>query len=220
MDSASFSLFLHAFGNIHFVMKGSSLKVHEIILNFFCDLNQNLIRSRSIFKKFDSFPSVFARISMFEQFFGDWTYAEPNFFGELSKKFCSQNFLGPFRWVPKQFFKISIIYSQNLHFKLVFLSKLRKLWACICWAYVETILSHTDHTRKRFHRTLIIRGTNFRACSASGKMWIVFTCTSMLNIRGTNFIAQWAYAKMFKSRISRPNLIQFSKISCYRTLGP
>ncbi len=51
---------------------------------------------------------------------------------------------------------------------------------------------------------LSIRGTNFRACSACGKMWTVFTCTThaqhtrnefyrILSIRGTNFIACWAY---------------------------
>ena len=73
--------------------------------------------------------------------------------------------------------------------------------------------------RKRFHRTLSIRGTNFCACSASGEMWTVFTCRAMLSIhgrisshtehmrnefhpwlsiRGTNFIAGWAYQEMFK----------------------
>jgi hypothetical protein len=41
----------------------------------------------------------------------------------------------------------------------------------------------------------------------------------MLSIRGTNFIACWACAEMFKSWISRPNRIRFSKISCYRPLG-
>jgi len=76
-----------------------------------------------------------------------------------------------------------------------------------------------------------IPGTNFRACSASSKMWTAFTCTihaehtqnkfcHTLSIRGTNFIACWAYAEMLKSRIPRPNRIQFSKISCYRPLGP
>ncbi len=54
---------------------------------------------------------------------------------------------------------------------------------------------HTEHTRKRFHRTLSIQGTNFRGCSASGNIWTVFTCKSMLSIRGTNFIANWAYAE-------------------------
>ncbi len=63
-----------------------------------------------------------------------------------------------------------------------------------CWAYAEQILSHTEHTRNEFHR--------------------------MLSIRRTDFIACWACAEMFKSQISRPNRIRFSKISCYRPLGP
>ncbi len=37
--------------------------------------------------------------------------------------------------------------------------------------------------RKRLHRTLSIRQTNFRVCSASGKMLTVFTWTAMLSIR-------------------------------------
>jgi hypothetical protein len=76
--------------------------------------------------------------------------------------------------------------------------------------YAEMILSHAEHTRNRFHRTLSIRGTNFRACSASGKMWTDFTCTihaehtrnefyRTLSIRGTNFIACWAYAEPISS---------------------
>ncbi len=65
---------------------------------------------------------------------------------------------------------------------------------------METILSHTEHTRKRFHCTLKIRGTNFRACSARGKIRTVFTCTSMVSIRGTKFIAHCAYAE----RVSLP----------------
>jgi hypothetical protein len=62
-------------------------------------------------------------------------------------------------------------------------------------------------------------------------MWTAFTCTihaehtrnkfhRMLSIRGTDFIACWACTEMFKSRISRPNRIRFSKNSCYRPLGP
>ncbi len=164
---------------------------------------------------------------MFKHFRGDWAYAEPNFFDKLSKNFFSQNLhFGPIRWVPGRFLKILIIYSQNLHFSSVFLTIFRKkITACICWAYAATILSHAEHTRNKFHRTLSIRGTNFRACSAYGKMWIVFTCTihaqhtrnefhRMLSIRGTDFIACWACAEMFKSQISRPNWIRFSKISC------
>jgi hypothetical protein len=76
-----------------------------------------------------------------------------------------------------------------------------------------------------------MRGTNFRACSASGeKMWTVFTCKSMLSIRGPNFIAHWAYAKRISSLAEhirdglhswlskRGNQIRFSKISCSRPL--
>jgi hypothetical protein len=55
------------------------------------------------------------------------------------------------------------------------------------------ILSHTEHPRKRFHRTLSIRRTNFRVCSANGKMLTVFTFTAFLSIRGNDFIAPWAY---------------------------
>ncbi len=70
---------------------------------------------------------------------------------------------------------------------------------CICWAYAETLLSHAEHTRNRFHRMLSIRGMNFRACSASGKMWTFYAEHTRnefyrtLSIRGTNFIACWAY---------------------------
>ncbi len=64
----------------------------------------------------------------------------------------------------------------------------------LCWAYAERILSHTEHTRNEIHR--------------------------MLSILGTDFIACWACAEMFKSRISLPIRIQFLKISCYRPLGP
>ncbi len=49
----------------------------------------------------------------------------------------------------------------------------------LCWAYGEIILSHPEHTRKLFKR------------------W--------QSIRGNDFIADWAYAEMFKSWISRPN---------------
>ncbi len=52
--------------------------------------------------------------------------------------------------------------------------------------------------------------------------WVIFKNYSMrmLSIRGNDFIAHWAYKEMFTSRISRPNRIRLSKISCYRPLGP
>ncbi len=63
-----------------------------------------------------------------------------------------------------------------------------------CSAYAERISSHSEHTWNEFHR------------------W--------LSIHGMYLIAGWAYAEMFKSWISRPNQIRFSKILCYRPLGP
>jgi len=103
------------------------------------------------------------------------------------------------------------------------------------------ILSHTEHTRKRFHRTLSIRRTNFT--DTRGNQYLLKKRHSKicwayaerilpqaehtrnklhrwLSMRGTNFIAGWAYAEMLKSRISRLYRIRFSKISCYRPLGP
>ncbi len=112
--------------------------------------------------------------------------------------------------------------------------------------------AYAEHTQKRFYRMLSIRGTNFIAHWAyeeriSAHAQPAVKCEqflhvqSLLSIRGTNFIAHWAYAErislhaehtwnrfhrmlsmaeMFKSRISRPNGIRFSKISCYRPLRP
>ncbi len=164
------------------------------------------------------------------------------FFERYPKIFFFQNLhYGPIRWVPRRFFQILIFYSRNLHFNYGFLSNFRKLlyahaehtrkrfyrmlsilgtdfiahWAyeerksahaqpavkCklfymynLCWAYAERILSHTEHTRIEFHR--------------------------MLSILGTDSIACWGCAEMFKSRISLPIRIRFLKISCYRPLGP
>ncbi len=60
-------------------------------------------------KKFASFPSILARFSKCEHFRGDWAYAEPNFFGETSKKFFFLKVhFGPIRWVPKRFFVVEI----------------------------------------------------------------------------------------------------------------
>jgi hypothetical protein len=119
---------------------------------------------------------------MFEYYRGDWAYAEPNFFDELSKNFFLQNLhFGPIRWNPRRFLKISIICSQNLHFNLVFLSIFRKFIAH--WAYEERISAHAQpavkceqflhvctihaqHTRNEFYRTLSTCGTNFIACWA------------------------------------------------------
>ncbi len=47
---------------------------------------------------------------------------------------------------------------------------------------------------------LSIRGMNFCAYSASGKMWTFLHVQSMLSIRGMNFIAHWAYGELISSR--------------------
>jgi hypothetical protein len=43
---------------------------------------------------------------------------------------------------------------------------------------------------------------NFHACSASGKMWTFLHVQSMLIIRGTNFIAHWAYGELISSHVA------------------
>ncbi len=53
-----------------------------------------------------------------------------------------------------------------------------------------------EHEETVFLRTLSIRLTNFRLCSASEIFFTVFTCTAMLSIWGNDFIAPWAYEKM------------------------
>ncbi len=67
--------------------------------------------------------------------------------------------------------------------------------------YSMCILSHSEHKRKRFHRTLSKRWTNFRVCSASVQISTVFTWTSerMLSICGNDFIACWAYSEWISS---------------------
>ncbi len=99
------------------------------------------------------------------------------------------------------------------------------------WAYVETISSHTEHTPNKFSRMLSQRKNvnsfyMYNLCWAYGEMILSHPehtrkwFKRWLSIRGNDFIADWAYAEMFKSRISWPNRIRFSEISCYRPLGP
>ncbi len=136
---------------------------------------------------------------MLEHFLGDWAYTEPNFFERYPNIF---------------FCKI---------FTLVLLDRLldgfSKFWffigeICILirdfWVIFENYsmrmlsirgndLSHAEHTRNRFHHMLSILGTNFHACSASGKMWALLHVQSMLSIRRMNFIAHWAYWELISS---------------------
>ncbi len=76
----------------------------------------------------DSFPSIFAK-NFDVRTFSRWLSICGNkFFWWAIKNFFPQNFhFGPIRWIPRRFFKISIVYSQNLRFYLVFLNNFRKL---------------------------------------------------------------------------------------------
>ncbi len=116
-------------------------------------------------KNFASFPSIFARISMFEHFRVDWAYAEPNFFWEISENFffiiftlvLSDRFLDGFSkfW----FFtgKICIIIRD---FGVIFenysmhMLSIREKDFIACWAYAEPISSHAEHTRNKLPRML------------------------------------------------------------------
>ncbi len=91
------------------------------------------------------------------------------------------------------------------------------------WAYDTTILSHTEHTRNKFSR-MLNQFLHVNLCWAYAERIPHTEHTRnefyrWLSIRGMDFIAGWVYTEMFKSRISRPNRIRFSKISCYRPLG-
>jgi hypothetical protein len=132
------------------------------------------------------------------------------FWWAIQKVFFLQNLhFGPIWWVLDGFWKFWL-FTVKICILIWYFEYFSKIIACVCWAYSETILSQAEHTRNPFHRTMSIRGTNFRACSASGKMWTVFTCTihaehtrnefyCTLSIRGTNFFACLAYVEPISS---------------------
>ncbi len=117
------------------------------------------------------------------------------FLERYPKKILSQKVhLGPVRWLPKRFskfqfllVKICILISdfwvifENYSMRMLSISG---NYFIAHWAYKKTISLYIEHTRNEF-----------RACSASGKKWTVFTCKLMWSIRGRNFIAHWAYAE-------------------------
>jgi hypothetical protein len=133
-----------------------------------------------------------------------------------------------FWWAIQNFFFVKIFTLVLLDGFLDGFWKFRLFTVKICiliwffWVFFENyskrmlsirgndFIALAEHTRNLFHRTLSIRGTNFRACSASGKRWTAFTFTihaehtrnefySTLSSRGTNFIACWAYAEPISS---------------------
>ncbi len=97
-----------------------------------------------------------ASISKFDHFRGDLSYAEPNFFGLISKKIyysmCMLSIRGNdfiAHWADEERIfahaQPAVKCEQFLHVNL-------------CWAYAERISSLAEHTRNGFHRWLSIRG--------------------------------------------------------------
>jgi hypothetical protein len=150
-------------------------------------------------KNFDSFPSIFARIRCSNIFAVTEHTRNQNFLVSYQEFFFSKIFTlvlldGVLDGFSKFWFFIIKICILIWYFWAIFenysmhMLSIRGNDFITHWAYKETISLHTQHTRNKF-----------RACSASGKMWTVFTCTSMLSIRRTNFIAHWAYAEWISS---------------------
>ncbi len=77
------------------------------------------------------------------------------------------------------------------------------------WAYEEQIFAHAQPAVK------CEQFLHVYPCWAYAERFSSHTEHTRMD-----FIAGWAYAEMFKSWISWPNRIRFSKISCYRPLGP
>ncbi len=141
---------------------------------------------------------------MYEHFRGDWAYGEPNFFWEIYKKFFSKiltlvlldRFLDGFSKVRLFIGEICIlirdfwVFFENYSMRML---SIRGNDFIACWAYVEPISSHAQYTRNEFPRMLSQR-----------ENVDIFTCTihaeltrnefyRTLSLRGTNFIACWAY---------------------------
>ncbi len=131
---------------------------------------------------FASFPSIFARILMFEHFRGDCSYAELKFFLRVNQK----------KFFPKIF---TLVLLDG------FLDSFSKFWFFIgeICILIRDFWVIFENYSMRMLSILSILGTNFRACSASGKMWRLLHVQSMLSIRGMNFIAHWAYGELISS---------------------
>jgi hypothetical protein len=187
----------------------TTLKVHkhEIILDFFLPKSNPYMPFLNFWKKFRFFLMNFD-VRTYPRWLSIrgtkffWWAIQKIFFLKIFTLVLLDGFLDDFWKFWLFIVKIWILIWYFEYFS--------KIIACLCWAYAETILSHAEHMRNWFHRTLNIIGTNFRACSASGKMWTVFTSTihaehtrnefyRTLSIRGSNFIAWWAYSEPISS---------------------
>jgi hypothetical protein len=186
---ALWSKYLGGGQTVHVVFKGTQAWDNfEIFLTYI----KSLYALRKFSKKISaSFPSIFAKISMFEHFRGDWAYAEPNFLDELSKNFFSLNL---------HFGSITVDGFLDGFWK--FRLFIVKIWILVWyfWVFLENYSM----------RMLSIRGNDFIAHWAyeeriSAHAQPAVKCEqflhvqSMLGIRGTNFIAHWAYAERISS---------------------
>ncbi len=126
---------------------------------------------------------------MFEHFRGDWAYAEPNLFDELSKIFFLKiftlvlldGFLDGFSKFRLFVVKICIlmwyfwVFLENYSMRML---SIRGNEFIAHWAYEERISVHAQP---------VVKCEQF------------LNVQSMLSIQGTNFIACWAYAEPISS---------------------
>ncbi len=138
---------------------------------------------------------------MFEHFLGDWAYAEPNFFWEISKKFfffkiftlvLIDRFLNGF---SKFWFFIGEICILIRDFLVIFENYSMRMLSIrgndlfACWAYAEPISSHAEHTRNEFPRML----------SQAVKCEHFYMYNSCWAYAEQIFIAYWAYGELISS---------------------
>jgi hypothetical protein len=106
------------------------LKVHkhEIFLIFFLTWNKSLYALGQFSKNISILFLRFLPEFRCSNIFAVSEHTRNQIFLASYQKFFPQHFhFGPIKWVPRQFFKILVIYSQTLQFSLVFLSIFRKL---------------------------------------------------------------------------------------------
>ncbi len=118
-------------------------------------------------------------------------------------------------WKKFRFF--SFDFCQNFDV----LTKCAPKWFPVMLNQRVPISAHAQPTSNQFSRVISIKGNHYPFQKHS--KYAEHTRNEFhrwLSKSGMDFIADWVYVDMFKSRKSRPNRIRFSKISCYRPLGP
>jgi hypothetical protein len=109
----------------------------------------------------------------------------------LITKFVSEHYyFCPIRWVPRLFFKIQIICSQNLHFNLVFRIIFENYSMCMLSIRGHDFIAHWANEEWIFANP---------QPGVKCEQFLHVHCISMLSICGTNFIAHWAYVERILS---------------------